>query len=106
MANEAYVEVNMGMQHAAKKKGPITKTYLAHRKKHFDELRVLHAELAAETAAAASCASGRPPLSGGWVLGGCGCLDGPCSSVRESWLVHASQHQSTHTLPCLVCIVF
>ena len=54
MATEAYVEINMGLQHAAKKKGPITKTYLAHRQEHFDELRILHAELAAETAASAS----------------------------------------------------
>ena len=47
-------------------------------------------------------ASGRLPLSGGWVFGGCGCVAGhaPC---EESWLVHASQPQSTHTLPCLVC---
>ena len=52
MATEAYVEINMGLQHAAKKKGPITKTYLAHRQENFDELRILHAELAAETAAA------------------------------------------------------
>ena len=50
-------------------------------------------------------ASGRLPLSGGWVFGGCGCVAGhaPC---EESWLVHASQPQSTHTLPCLVCLVF
>ena len=51
--DEAYVEINLGLRHAAKK-GPPTKTYLAHRKAHFDELRDLHAELAAETAVAAS----------------------------------------------------
>ena len=51
--DEAYVEINIGLRHAAKK-GPPTKTYLAHRKAHFDELRDLHAELAAETAVAAS----------------------------------------------------
>ena len=49
--DEAYVEINIGLRHAAKK-GPPTKTYLAHRKAHFDEN--LHAELAAETAVAAS----------------------------------------------------
>ena len=31
-----------------------------------------------------------------WLCGG------PCSR-EESWLVHASQPQSTHTFPCLVC---
>ena len=50
---EAYVEINIGLRHAAKI-GPATKTYLAHRKAHYDELRDLHAELAAETAVAAS----------------------------------------------------
>ena len=48
---EAYVEINIGLRHAAKE-GPPTKTYLAHRKAHFD--KKLHAELAAETAVAAS----------------------------------------------------
>ena len=49
--DEAYVEINIGLRHAAKK-GPPTKTYLAHRKAHFYEN--LHAELAAETTVAAS----------------------------------------------------
>ena len=51
--DEAYVEINIGLRHAAKK-GPPPTTYLAHRNAHFDELRDLHAELAAETAVAAS----------------------------------------------------
>ena len=60
--DEAYVEINIGLRHAAKK-GPPTKTYLAHRKAHFDEN--LHAELAAETTVAASGGSEEEEEGGG-----------------------------------------
>jgi hypothetical protein len=66
------------------------------------ESALLCASVVASLGSAPRGASGRLPLSGGWVFGGCGCVAGhaPC---EESWLVHASQPQSTHTLPCLVC---